>query len=86
MRSFTQLIPLPLLSTTQLSTKYNVEYIDQLRKPFQRAFDLNVENLHFWGRNASHMEMTVCARYVANFEPQHIYGGIYSYSELAHIS
>ncbi|KAI0235992.1 hypothetical protein LSAT2_013430 [Lamellibrachia satsuma] len=48
----------------RLSTKYNVEYIDMLRKPFRKAFDLQVENLNFWGRNASHMEMTVCARWV----------------------
>ena len=46
----------------QLTTKINVEHDYQLRQPVQQAFDLEVDALRWSGRNASRMEMVICAK------------------------
>jgi hypothetical protein len=48
-----------------MSSTVNVEYPHQLRQPHTRAFDLEIEDLVFKGRNSSHMEMNICVRYVS---------------------
>ena len=40
----------------------NVEHPEQIEQPLERSFDLEVDNLLFWGRNGSHMEMNICIR------------------------
>ncbi|ELT90449.1 hypothetical protein CAPTEDRAFT_197470 [Capitella teleta] len=49
----------------QMSSTVNVEYPHQLRQPHTRAFDLEIEDLVFKGRNSSHMEMNICVRWTA---------------------
>ncbi|KAI0207911.1 Complement C3 [Lamellibrachia satsuma] len=52
------------LALLQMSTKVNVEHPEQIEQPPERSFDLEVDNLLFWGRNGSHMEMNICIRWV----------------------
>ena len=45
-----------------MSTYVNVEYPWQIREPQVRAYDLEVEQLLFKGRNSSQFEINICIR------------------------
>ena len=47
-----------------MTSEVNVEHLPQIRNNPVHAFDLWVENLEFYGRNQSLMQMTVCARWL----------------------
>ena len=52
------------MALMHMTSRVNVEYTHLIRQPSVHAFNLWVEELHFYGRNFSHMFMNVCARCV----------------------
>ena len=47
----------------QMQSSANIEHFDLLDNPDYEAFDFEFENLEFWGRNGSHLNMTACYRF-----------------------
>lgn len=45
-----------------MTAAHKVQHADQVAGPDYDAFDFQLERLHFHGRNASIMDMTICSR------------------------